>query len=114
SAAFGEGFAHFLSTLAFNDHTETDGYFRYYKDLSAYSAYDDLEADDWIVDAENPGAASGGWYGAKCSAAAGTSVEIDWLRHYWDFRTNSGAAPTHFQIFSHLVYSDANYEWDED
>src|SRR5690606_38385641 len=37
SVAFGEGFAHFLSTLAFNDHTETDGYFRYYKDLSAYS-----------------------------------------------------------------------------
>ena len=34
AAAFTEGFAHFIAALAWNDHTTTDGRFRYYKNIT--------------------------------------------------------------------------------
>lgn len=114
SAAFSEGFAHFLSTLAFNDHDETAGFFRYYKDLSALAVYQDLEDDDWIVAVENPGSVTGGWMAEACDNEVGTAVELDWLRHYWDFRTNTGAKPTHWQVFEQIRHGRDAWAWAED
>jgi hypothetical protein len=110
--AFAEGVAHFLSTLAYNDHDETDGAFHYYKDIGPY--------DFDVVDVEHgPTGGDDNVYANVCGCPASCSytdsmagavqahqlgTELDWLRAYWDFRTNAspGSKPTHRQIFDHL------------
>lgn len=115
-AAFSEGFAHFLSTLAFNNHAETNGFFRYYKYVAAYTT---LQSAEWIVDVENSGTPAGGWANASCKVnnvlTPGTGTEVDWLRHYWDFRTNAATSPevkpTHGQLFQTLVFTHFWLDW---
>ena len=112
--AFVEGFAHFLSALAWNDHAQTGGAFRYYKDVDE-PAYADLEADNWVVDLEGAGAApSGGvsnWMANMCSVHDGHSVEMDWLRFYWDYRTDAGSKPSHHQVLDHVRYMRDVHPW---
>lgn len=117
ASAFHEGFPHFLSTLAFNDHNQTTGFFRYYKYVPAYETL----LTEGIVDVENSGAA-GGWAHASCKVngllADGTGTQIDWLRHYWDFRTNAATSPefkpSHAQLFQALLHANAVFPWDGD
>ena len=54
AGAFVEGFAHFLSALAWNDHTQQDGWFKYYKEIQDAS-YADMAANQWRVDLEGAG-----------------------------------------------------------
>ncbi len=111
---FIEGFAHFLSALAWNRHDQTGGIFRYYKNIGD-AAYADLEDDNWVVDLEGIGAnPSGGvskWMQNKCAVDDGHAVEMDWLRFYWDYRTNSGTKPTHYQILRHLQFMRDAHPW---
>ena len=111
--AFVEGFAHFMSTLAYNDHDESNAAFHYYKSVAGLYDYD-------IVDVEHgPDGGDDNHYANGCGCPAGCSyndsgagavvanelgTELDWLRAYWDFRTNGPEAnrPTHRDIFDHL------------
>ena len=101
--AYTEGTAHFLSTLAFNNATDV-AWFRYYKEavvdisqvpFETVIAYADLAQGDYRVNVENGGDAQWGgttaWMRNKCPTEAswgGYSVEMDWLRFWWDVRTN--------------------------
>lgn len=116
ASAFFEGFPHFLSALAFNTHSETNGFFRYYKYVPAYTT---LQSAEWIVDVENSGTPAGGFAHANCKVngvlTPGTGTEVDWLRHYWDFRTNAATSPevkpTHGQLFMTLVNTQFWTPW---
>jgi|GEM_PF-2274011 len=115
--AFTEGLAHFISALAWNDHGDTEGWFKYYKEVDGL-AYEDLQADNWRVDLEGNGNdPSGGvsaWMETMCDAEAGYSVEMDWLRFYWDYRTVSAVltpVPTHYEILRHAGYARIVYGW---
>jgi hypothetical protein len=110
--AFTEGIAHYFSTLAFNNHGQTDGDFEYYKkhdDDGPYN-YETVDVEQGPTGGVNAylRSTSGCECGSNC---ADYGVELDWLRFYWDYRTNSGTKPTHRQIFDHLnttydYYSD--------
>lgn len=112
--AYLEGFAHFLSALAYNDHTQTTGWFRYYKDWSSWYDFDtvDLEATS-----SNPAGGANDWLhassGCQCLGGGCSSrgTEIDWLRFFWDYRTNAnpGSKPTHRQIFDHAALTRQTY-----
>lgn len=114
AGGFIEGFAHYLSALAWNTHTQTDGIFKYYKEVTD-AAYDDLEADNWRVDLDGIGGDPLGgvtnWMANACFVSDGHSVEMDWLRFYWDYRTNSSTKPTHYQIFQHIQYTRDVNPW---
>jgi len=117
AGAFVEGFAHYLSALAWNDHDETEGWFKYYKEIAGL-AYEDFQADNWMVDLEGDGPdPSGGvsaWMENQCSPIDGHSVEMDWLRFFWDYRTVSAVLtprPTHHEIFDHIRYTRNAYGW---
>lgn len=110
--AFVEGVAHFFSTLAYNDHDETDGAFHYYKDIGAYD-FDVVDVEHGPTGGDDNAYANVCGCPASCSYTDGTAgavqanqlgTELDWLRAYWDFRTNAGPGtkPTHRQIFDHL------------
>jgi len=117
AGAFIEGFAHYLSALAWNDHDDTEGWFKYYKEIDGL-AYEDFKADNWLVDLEGDGPdPSGGvtaWMENQCFVVAGHSVEMDWLRFYWDYRTVSAVLlprPSHYEIFQHIWYTRNSYGW---
>lgn len=119
TGAFIEGFAHFLSAIAWNDHNETEGWFKYYKEVDEFQ-YADMQADNWRIDLEGNGAnPSGGvsaWMETQCVPLAGHSVEMDWLRFYWDYRTVSAVLlprPTHWEVFKHISYTRNSYGWDD-
>lgn len=128
SGAMSEGFVHYLSTLAFNSHGSTNAAFRYYKEIDDIldgdtPAYADLADDGWIVNVEGGTGStiSGGptdWYDNNCSFTNGTSVELDWLRFFWDYRTNAVTAPavrpTHHEIFEHMAFTITEYPWVKD
>lgn len=119
AAAFNEGFAHFLSTLMYNDHSQPNAgaKFRYYKDVDDVDAYSDLVADEYIVDVEGGvGNVDGGpnrWMETQCPTTAGHGVEMDWQRFYWDYRTDSGVrVPTHSELFQHVADAIENNPWE--
>jgi hypothetical protein len=93
SCALSEGFAHFAAVDAFNDHDQTDGFFHYYK--PNYPT---------IVNAQN-GATGGStaFMEASCSGTDdGHGVELDWMRAFWNYRTDAGAEPSTAQIMSQI------------
>jgi hypothetical protein len=103
-AAYNEGFAHFLSTLAFND-TSGDGHFDYYKDGTGVYAGANLQtlkashSTPDILDNIDPG-------GVMCNVCGGQSdrgVEYDWLAFYWAYYAtgNSSDQPTFAEILAH-------------
>ena len=67
------------------------------------------------MDLDGIGAApSGGvsnWMENMCFVTDGRSVEMDWLRFYWDYRTNSGTKPTHHDMFKHIKFTMENHAW---
>ena len=96
-----EGFAHFAAAAAFNNPTGTDGRFEYYKDLAAFSQYDDLREGDYLVSLEdNEFGGADAWTENQCANDFAfpltdpneqhVSSEIDWLRLYWRF-VNDGS-----------------------
>jgi hypothetical protein len=111
---FTEGFAHFLSALAWNRHDQTGGIFRYYKDITD-AAYHDLKDDNWVVDLDGIGGSPLGgiskWMQNKCAVDDGHSVEMDWLRFYWDYLTNSDTKPTRYQILRHIQFMREAHPW---
>ncbi len=102
SCALSEGFAHFVSTDAFNSHGSENAIFHYYK-----SGYPD------IVNVENgPTGGDTAYLEAVCEPSyAGRGVELDWLRTFWDYHTNGGTGPNHHQIMSQLseMHDDPGY-----
>jgi hypothetical protein len=47
-----------------------------------------------------------------CTFDAGVSVEMDWLRFYWDYLTNAGAPkPTIRDILRHVQFTREAHEW---
>lgn len=116
TGAFVEGFAHYLSALAWNDHGQKDGWFKYYKEVDA-PAYADLAADEWRVDLEgagqNPAGGVSAWMENMCSVHDGHSVEMDWLRFYWDYRTDGPkwVRPSHHDLFEHILYTQDVNPW---
>jgi len=132
--AYVEGTAHFLSALAFNNASQA-AWFRYYKeavvDLSEVPfgtvvAYNDLGQGNFRVDVDGGSTAVGGtsaWLRNKCpnEAVAGTGVEMDWMRFWWDVRTDdmwiNGQLISNLstkQIFDFLTYAKINHSWDRD
>jgi hypothetical protein len=85
AAAF-EGFAHFVSAAAYNDLTEPTGVFTYYKNVDLLSAYNELDAGDYVVGLGlvNAGVPQN-WRRNRCGIEADGSVstEVDWLRALW-------------------------------
>ncbi len=114
AGGFIEGFAHYLTALAWNRHDQTGGIFKYYKEV-ADPPYDDLEADNWIVDLDgiggNPSGGVSNWMANMCFVSDGHSVEMDWLRFFWDYRTNAGTKPSHWQVFRHIQFTRDSYPW---
>ncbi len=113
--AFGEGFAHFLSTLAWNSSASTSAWFKYYKEVGD-PAYADFAADNWRLDVEGIGISpSGGvsnWMEDMCSVSDGYSVEMDWLRFYWDYLTNAGVPkPNIRDILEHVQFTRDEHTW---
>lgn len=91
SDAIMEGFAHFLSADAYNDHGETTGRFTYYKDYLGYPRDIALEGEP-AFDAVEPHR-SNRYAERVCSVvAANTGTELDWLRFFWDLHTVGGGA----------------------
>ncbi len=83
SAAANEGFAHFFAADVYNDHTEADGKFNYYKISDAFGFERDVALDDQESIRED--ICGGG--GAAGSLGNATGVEEDWLRLYWNIHS---------------------------
>jgi hypothetical protein len=102
-----------VSTLAYNDHNETDGAFQYYKDATGLYDFDIVDVEHGPEGGADNFYANGCGCPGNCSYTEGDAgilghmlgTELDWLRAYWDFRTNAspGSEPTHWQIFDHVA-----------
>ena len=120
--AMSEGFAHYLAALAWNNHHYTNGYFRYYKNLDAMPVYDDMQADEYRIDldAEGPDPLGGtiNWMENMCFGEGGFGTEMDWLRFFWNFRSDypgengvPGPKPTHGELFRIIVGALQYHSW---
>jgi hypothetical protein len=89
AASLKEGHAHFFSADVWNDHTEDDCVFRYWKDEFGLGI---PTVDCEAADAQYPLA----FMEANCGASwSGKGVDVDWLRTFWDVHTNgTGQAVT--------------------
>ena len=106
SAALNEGFAQFYSTAAWNFNSQTDGWFHYYKDYYKEGTVQDVNVEN--------GATGGStrYMETHCSGSdAGRSTELDWQRALWDYLTNSGDAPSHYQILRQLKNAINGGDW---
>jgi hypothetical protein len=100
SAALVEGFAQFYATAVWNDTSESDGAFHYYKDDYKGGAVQDVDMADGPLGGEDaylrnvcPG---------SDASKVGRGVELDWSRQLWDYRTLPGAAPTNLELLDQL------------
>ena len=105
TAAWKEGIAHFISALSWNDHTQTDGKFKYYKNEQPHTFE--------TIDLDVAGSFAINWHVSKCSdPIAGRAVEQDWLRHYWNYLTDAGLPkPTFPEIRAQVDKLQANGGW---
>ena len=102
-----EGFAHFLSTLAFNN-PGSNAEFKYYKDYAPYGY--DYELVDVSATPDFVGPIQGGPIDVLhnvcgCgdgSCTDGAGVELDWLRFYWHYAYDAGTAPSLAGILDHI------------
>lgn len=110
--AFTEGFAHFIASVAFNDITEDDGVFRYYKAIN-HDDYDTFVAQNYRVSLKGTNALGGQvqWVETMCVAdwAERVTSEIDWMRFLWHFLTANGTKPTLQQILELLNFANTEY-----
>lgn len=89
SDAIMEGFAHFLSSDAYNDHNSTNGRFTYYKDDLGFPRDIALEGEP-TFDALEP-FRSNRFAERVCDPVAeNAGTELDWLRFFWDLHTENG------------------------
>lgn len=119
-----EGFAHFVAAVAFNDIAQADGVFRYYKDID--TSADGVPAYTDFVGAGNRVSLQGGVgtsvLGGHNAWVAGeqdcdqdwnngtneVTSEIDWMRFFWQFLTDTGGAEPEFWDVVHLLaFTDA-------
>ena len=104
SCAFPEGFAHFVATDVFNSHNQTGAHFHYYK--SGFPAGVNVE--------NGPTGGVTKFMENECSGTdTGYGVELDWLRTFWDYHTNSGSKPNHHQIMDQIqdAHDDSSYTY---
>ncbi len=99
-AALAEGFAHFYAADVFNSHGATNCKFKYYKTItSAKPGVGEITnptIDCEVGDTHWPTAYQ---ESRPCEDPFdGLGVELDWLRMWWDFHTDSGTKPTFTQI----------------
>ncbi len=91
----GEGFAHFFSTDVFNQHSST-AYFDYYKE--SYPGKVNVET--------GPIGGTTAYMENECASAdVGWGTELDWLRTFWDYHTDSHSSsskPSHQAIVEHM------------
>ena len=121
SAAALEGVAHFIAATTFNKTSESDCWFRYYKNVdwdgdtvSDGIYWTDCELDDHC---DNSGEScgpigSGDHFGSECNSSTtdNRGVEYDYLRGFWDLRTDEDVAfPDCMDIWD---TSDPN-DWNE-
>jgi len=103
SMAAAEGYASFYAAVVFNDGSESDCWFRYYRTV-------DWDIDDVLVEdprsscegAPDPGLASADYFGEFCNLDDNKNrgVVYDWTRHLWDMRTDEGLTTEElFQIW---------------
>lgn len=120
SPAIMEGFAHFISADAYNDHNDATGRFTYYKADLGFPPYIRLEGDPDFN-------AAAPWESNRfaqrvCDLTDPTSqnrgTELDWLRFFWDLHTEGGGADgEHLSLFKLRV--DAGLlpgwpDWDDE
>jgi hypothetical protein len=75
SSALGEGFAHFVASDVFNDHSEANGSFNYDKTL-----YDPL-----INFETGPAGGVSRFLETNCEEITHRGVELDWLGAFWNY-----------------------------
>lgn len=127
SSAMGEGFAHFIAAVAFNNFLDLDnsanedGVFRYYKDINTgllpdYVDFMDPQQGNSRVsllggtDSNTLGGVNR-WTENMCLGdwqIDEVSTEIDWMRFFWHFLTRAGNPPTLPQILDFLAFVAAN------
>jgi hypothetical protein len=116
--ALEEGLAQFVATVAFNSHQSPSAYFQYYKVITdtEYLGHDLVELPGFLDDDSLGGTTR--WVDEKCpndwdfpytGSPTGTEVtsEIDWMRFFWAFFTDSDNAPKPNleDIFDLLAYA---------
>lgn len=129
SGAFIEGFAHFMASSAFNDLTDEDGIFRYYKTINAdvLTDYEDFVQGGYIVSLRGgtepePDTLGGAnrWAELMCpddwsagdGVAADVGSEIDWMRFWWRFSTDqSTTGPSLREVLSFVAYTRNQHPW---
>lgn len=112
SSAVWEGIAHYYAAVAFNDSTESDCGFVYYKNTDWNldgDVADSQETADFAVSCESYPtiAASADYLGSYCEDGVGDpcgsgangncdnrSTEYDWLRFFWDIDSDMGVSTT--------------------
>jgi hypothetical protein len=100
SAAIMEGFAHFLSADAYNDHNDATGRFTYYKSALGFPRDIQLEGES-AFNAAAP-SESNRFAQRVCDPTPGinSGTELDWLRFFWDLHTQGGGADgEHLSLF---------------
>lgn len=131
NGAMVEGFAHFAAAAAFNDISEENGEFTYYKDIDsdAVPAYEDfVTIEGYRVELPDGVSGLGGttaWVESQCTEDWNTefgdemalhptavSSEIDWLRFFWEFLTLQDAPQPEFWevplVIAHALKYDEN------
>lgn len=116
-AGVGEGFANFYAANAWNDASQDDCWFKYFIGVSCPSGLCltvNCEAANTVflrklMHARPCTAPPGGLYVSEGN-------ELDWLRAFWDLRTNSHAngTPSLAQIMAWITDSAAQGGWDAD
>jgi hypothetical protein len=87
--AFNEGFCHFYAADVWNDHDETDGFYKYYKTVWG-------EANP-VIDVET----GSKYMETTCSTPfSGYGNEMDWMRFFWDLHTDGSSKPTFTDIMN--------------
>ncbi len=105
SSAAWEGIAHFYAALAFNDTSESDCVFVYYKntDWNLDEEFSPLliEAAEFAVSCESGPSNNPlpDYLGSYCDGTLDNrGTEYDWLRFWWDLETKEGISTT--EIYS--------------
>jgi len=97
-----EGFPQFYATYAFNNETQTEASFYYYKDGTGVT---DVNMET------GPVGGSTAFMTTDCSGVkTGKGNELDWARQFWDYRTNAGTKPSNNAILSQMftAYNNPN------
>jgi len=102
SGALLEGFPHYYATYVFNSAVGYGGFW-YYKDGTGVTEVD-MEV--------GPTGGATAYMESTCSGTdAERGVELDWARHFWDFRTNAGTAPSNYALARQIKNGLTDADW---